>query len=101
MTDIRQPPGDRTSPTLSLARARAAELSDEHGLNQTAWTGAYRQCGVAHIENQVGYHAEAVGGLCVRRDRDGQGELKSCAVPGGASDPQAAAMRLNDRATDG
>src|SRR6266404_1769991 len=39
--------------------------------------------------------------LCVRRDRDGQGEPKSCAPPGGTGRPQAAAMRLDDRATDG
>src|ERR1700680_4895773 len=39
--------------------------------------------------------------LCVRRDRGGQGELKSCTPPGGAGGPQAAAIRLNDRPTDG
>src|SRR5258705_25265 len=38
----------------------------------------------------------AVASLCVRRNRDGQGELKSRAAPRGASDPQAAAVRLND-----
>ena len=39
--------------------------------------------------------------LYVRRDRGGQGELKSCAPAGGAGGPQAAAMRLNDRPTNG
>jgi len=34
--------------------------------------------------------------LGVGRDRGGQGELKSCAAPGGASDPQVTTMRLND-----
>jgi len=33
--------------------------------------------------------------------RGGQGEPKSCTPPGGAGGPQAAAMRLNDRPTDG
>src|SRR5260370_32554507 len=33
--------------------------------------------------------------------RGGQGEPKSCTPPGGARGPQAAAMRLNDRPTDG
>src|SRR5260370_19852394 len=33
--------------------------------------------------------------------RGGQGELESCTAPGGAGGPQAAAMRLNDRPTDG
>jgi hypothetical protein len=36
-----------------------------------------------------------------RQDRGGQGELKSCAAAGGGSGPQASAMRLNDRPTDG
>src|SRR5258708_775889 len=44
---------------------------------------------------------EQLGRLCVHRDRSGQGELKSCTPPGGAGGPQAAAMRLNDRPTDG
>jgi hypothetical protein len=35
------------------------------------------------------------------RNRGGQGELKSCTAFGGVGDPQAAAMRLNDRPTDG
>src|SRR6202163_704501 len=39
--------------------------------------------------------------LRVRRKRGGQGELKSCAPPGGAGGPQAPAMRLNDRPADG
>jgi hypothetical protein len=39
--------------------------------------------------------------LCVRPDRRRQGELKSGAPPGGTGGPQAAAMRLNDRPTDG
>src|SRR5438128_12465909 len=39
--------------------------------------------------------------LCVRRDRGRQGELKSCAPPRGTGGPQASAMRLDDRATDG
>src|SRR5882762_4615659 len=39
--------------------------------------------------------------LCVRRDRGGQGELKSCTPAGSAGGPQAAAMRLNDGTTDG
>ena len=37
----------------------------------------------------------------MRRDRGGQGELKSCAASGAAGGPQAAAMRLDDGATDG
>jgi len=37
----------------------------------------------------------------MRRDRCGQGELKSCAARGVVGSPQAAAMRLNDRPTDG
>ena len=39
--------------------------------------------------------------LRVRRRRGGQGELKRCAPPGVAGNPQPAAVRLNDRATDG
>ena len=35
------------------------------------------------------------------RDRGGQGELKSCTPALGAGGPQTAAMRLNDRPTDG
>jgi hypothetical protein len=34
--------------------------------------------------------------LPIGRDRGGQREMKSCAAPGSASGPQAAAMRLND-----
>ena len=37
----------------------------------------------------------------MRRDRYWQGELKSCAARRVAGDPQAAAVRLNDRPTDG
>jgi hypothetical protein len=37
----------------------------------------------------------------VRRDSGGQGEPKSCTAPGSTAGPQAAAMGLNDRATDG
>ena len=37
----------------------------------------------------------------MRCERGGQGELKSCAPPGGTGGPQTAAMRLNDRPTDG
>jgi hypothetical protein len=40
--------------------------------------------------------ATANGELRIGRDRGGQGELKGCATPGGASGPQAPAMRLND-----
>src|SRR5580700_11334102 len=39
--------------------------------------------------------------LSLDRDHGGQGELKGCTPPGGAGGPQAAAMRLNDRAADG
>jgi hypothetical protein len=34
--------------------------------------------------------------LCVRRERGGQGELKSCTPPESTGGPQATAMRLND-----
>ena len=37
----------------------------------------------------------------MRCDPGRQGELKSCTLPGGTGSPQAAAMRLDDRATDG
>src|SRR3984893_1433358 len=46
-------------------------------------------------------YALAMPTLCERRGRGGQGELKSCASPGGTGGPQVSAMRLNDRATDG
>src|SRR5467141_4618706 len=39
--------------------------------------------------------------LGLRRDRGRQGELKGCATGGVSVGPQAAAMRLNDRPTDG
>jgi hypothetical protein len=39
--------------------------------------------------------------LYVRRVRGGQGELKGCAPPGGSGSPQSAAVRFNDRPTDG
>jgi hypothetical protein len=39
--------------------------------------------------------------LCVRRDRGGKGELKSCTAPGSTGGPQAAAMGFNDRPADG
>src|SRR5216683_959367 len=42
-----------------------------------------------------------LGRLCVRRDRGGQGELKSCTTPAVTGGPQSASMRLNDRSTDG
>jgi hypothetical protein len=42
-----------------------------------------------------------LGRLYMGRDRGGQGQLKSCTSPGGAGGPQVAAMRLNDRPTDG
>jgi hypothetical protein len=35
---------------------------------------------------------EQLGRLCVRRDRSGQGELKSCTAPGTTGRPQAASM---------
>jgi len=43
----------------------------------------------------------ATGELCVCCGRGGEGEVKSGAVAGGADGPQAAAMRLDDGATDG
>src|SRR6202030_3580783 len=42
-----------------------------------------------------------LGRLGVRREREGQSELKSCTSPGGTGGPQVPAMRLNDRPTDG
>ena len=44
---------------------------------------------------------ELVTRLCVGRDSYGQCELKRCATRGVGGGPQAAAMRLNDRSTDG
>src|ERR1700730_6832756 len=44
---------------------------------------------------------ERLRSLCLRRDRGGQGELKGCGTSGGSVGPQEAAMRLNDRPTDG
>ena len=52
-------------------------------------------------ERRLATTREQLGRLCVRRDRGGQGELKSCTPRGVAGGPQAAAMRLNDRPTDG
>src|ERR1700730_4339586 len=40
------------------------------------------------------------GGYACAAGRGGQGELKSCASPGGTGSPQMPAMRLNDRPTD-
>ncbi len=37
----------------------------------------------------------------MRRDRGGQGELKSCTAPGNNCRPQTTAMRLDDRPTNG
>src|SRR5258708_36837953 len=54
-----------------------------------------------HREQRLATTWEQLGRLCVRRDRGRQGELKSCAPPRGTGGPQAAAMRLDDRATDG
>src|SRR5258705_3032363 len=58
---------------------------------------------IAHIyiEQRLATTWEPLGSLCVRRDCSGQSELKSCTLPGGTGGPQAAAMRLDDRATDG
>src|SRR5438132_6556410 len=65
------------------------------------WRAFVRQTDSPYIEQRLATTWEPLGSLCVRRDRSGQGELKSCTLPGGTGGPQAAAMRLDDRATDG
>src|SRR5258708_9576584 len=54
-----------------------------------------------HREQRLATTWEQLRRLCVRRDRGRQGELKSCTPPRGTGGPQAATMRLDDRATDG
>src|ERR1700720_2448714 len=59
----------------------------------TVWDSPYGK-------RQLPTMLEQLRRLCVRRSRGGQGELKSCASPGGTGGPQVPAMRLNDRPTD-
>ncbi|MEA2263445.1 MAG: hypothetical protein QOJ51_6270 [Acidobacteriaceae bacterium] len=72
----------------------------------TTWTeprglacdnGVYRP----YREQRLATTWEQLRRSCVRRDRGGQGELKSCAPPGSTGSPQAAAVRFNDRPADG
>src|SRR5260370_41470537 len=64
------------------------------------WRAFVRQTDSPYIEQRLATTWEPLGSLCVRRDRSGQGELKSCNLPGDGGGPQAAAMRLDDRPTD-
>jgi hypothetical protein len=63
------------------------------------WTGI--ASGYARNRQESNRYGKRSWRLCVRRDRGRQGELKSCASPGGAGGPQEAAMRFNDRPADG
>jgi hypothetical protein len=60
------------------------------------WRAFVRQMDSPYIEQRLATTWEPLVSLCVRRDRSGQGELKSCTLPGGTGGPQAAAMRLDD-----
>src|ERR1700736_5114581 len=57
-------------------------------------------CDSPYGQRQLPTMFELLRRLDVRPSRDGQGELKSCASPGGTGGPQVPAMRLNDRPTD-
>src|SRR6202051_4320810 len=60
----------------------------------TVWDSPYGK-------RQLATMLEQLRRLSERHGRGGQGELKSCASPGGTGGPQVSAMRFNDRATDG
>ncbi len=96
--------GSKENATLSRWTERLA--GDNHLSNRLDSVGrvdwrVLRVWDCTYREQRLATTWELLGMLGVRRKRGGQGELKSCTPSGAVGGPQTAAMRLNDRPTDG
>jgi hypothetical protein len=86
--------------TLGVPGIAADEGSGWHGLTQpnSEFPGTLPELAGGKFSFSLtgSFVVTTKGELHIRRHCGGQGELKSCAAPGGASSPQVPPMRLND-----